>query len=116
VTAAQAAYVPAAGRKSIWQIVNHVMFWRNYILDRAAGQTLSEQEIAKRNWEAPSRADEASWAETRKKLKASHDRISQAIAKGDGPMDKLRYLLPHDSYHLGQIMYLRAMQDLPVIE
>jgi len=31
------------------------------------------------------------------------------------PVEKLRYLLPHDAYHLGQVMYVRALQGLPAI-
>lgn len=32
------------------------------------------------------------------------------------PLDRLQYHLFHNSYHLGQIMYLRAMQGLKPIE
>lgn len=31
-------------------------------------------------------------------------------------LERLVYHLPHESYHMGQIMYLRAMQGLPPLE
>src|SRR6187549_87035 len=38
LTAKQAATQPAPGRKSIWQIVNHMIFWRENHLAQLAGK------------------------------------------------------------------------------
>jgi hypothetical protein len=32
------------------------------------------------------------------------------------PQLDLRYLLMHDCYHVGQIMYIRSLQGLPPLE
>ena len=75
----QAAWKPQAEHHSIWQIVNHILFWREITFRRLAGGREPEQ------------GDE-------------------------GRLNRLLYHLAHDSYHIGQIMYLRAMLGLPPIE
>ena len=37
LTAEQAAWKPAPDRHSIWQLVNHMAFWREYMANRAEG-------------------------------------------------------------------------------
>jgi hypothetical protein len=38
LTPARAAWTPAPGRNSIWQIVNHVCGWREYTLSKFDGR------------------------------------------------------------------------------
>jgi hypothetical protein len=117
VTPEQAAWSPVPGRKSIWQIVNHVIFWRTYVLDRArGGPQLTPEEIERRNWEPPTAVTPEAWRQTRTRLRDSHTRLREAVADPGTTLDRIQYMLPHDAYHLGQIMYVRALQGLPVIE
>lgn len=117
LTPQQAAWTPAAGRHTIWQVVSHVIFWREYNLDLLAGKPkLPPEEVQRRNFPAPPAITGASWQQARDRLADSHRRIAAALADPSLPQDRLRHFLYHDAYHLGQIMYLRALQGLPPIE
>jgi uncharacterized damage-inducible protein DinB len=117
LTAAQAAWKPAKGRHSIWQTVKHVVFWRNLTLSLLAGKPRPPaHEIETGNFPEPATPTDAEWSRAREALEDSHTRLRAAIADDKNPMDRLQYHLAHDSYHLGQIMYLRAMQGLKPIE
>lgn len=117
LTPAQAAWTPAPSRHSIWQIVNHVCIWREATLSRFDGRRgPSREDLERDNFAHPPTPDQAAWDVTRARLRATHDEIRKAIAKPEGPMDRLPYHLGHDCYHLGQIVYLRAMQGMPPIE
>jgi hypothetical protein len=107
-------------RHSIWQIVNHIMFWREVALRRSmGGPGPTEEEAASRNFDAPTTdadATESNWQATREHFGDSHQQIAAALADPGIPIDRLQYLIGHDCYHLGQIMLLRAMLGLPHIE
>jgi hypothetical protein len=117
LTPQQAAWKPAAdkSRNSIWQILNHIAFWRETTVNRLAGKPPTEEVIKKSNFEAPAQVTDAAWTAAQQRLERSHQAIRQALGDEKVPVEKLRYLLPHDSYHLGQVMYVRALQGLPAI-
>lgn len=124
LTPEQAAWQPAPSRHSIWQIVSHVCIWREYTLTKLDGRAgPKREEMTPRNFEAPASVTPAAWAATCARLKKSHDDLRAFIAaapngpsESGGPGERPAYHLGHDCYHLGQIMYLRAMQGLGVIE
>jgi uncharacterized damage-inducible protein DinB len=118
VTAEQAAWKPAPGRHSIWQLVSHLIFWRRYMLRRVAGgESWPQERIDAEQWIEPDEPTEEAWAESRRQFEESHVAIRSAFAEGEGEPDRrLRYFLQHDCYHVGQIMYLRALQGLPPLE
>lgn len=116
LTPEQAAWKPDPQRHSIWQIVHHVIFWREYYMSRKRGEgTLAKEEVDRRNWEEPTEVGAANWTAAIERFNASHAAIAAYIEEGsdlEGPM----YVLTHDCYHVGQIMQLRAMQGLKSIE
>lgn len=124
LTPKQAAWKPdvAAGAHvhSIWQHVNHILFWREVSLRRTmGGPGPDEHEVSSRNWDAPEgpmEVTEANWSRTCQQLADSQQQIHAAIADPNIPIDRLQYLVPHDCYHLGQIMMLRGMMGLKAIE
>ena len=116
VSAGQAAWRPGAGRHSIWQNVSHVNFWRCYTLDRLAGRPKPPaSQIEAVQFAEPVERTEASWAKSCADLADSHERIRRAIADPGASLERLKYHLAHDAYHLGQIMQLRALQGLPPV-
>ena len=115
LTAKQAAWKPDPKRNSIWQILNHIAFWRETMVNRLAGKPPTDEVVAKRNWESPAEPTDAAWREALARLERSHQAIRKALGDEKVPVEKLRYLLPHDAYHLGQVMYVRALQGLPAI-
>lgn len=117
LTGAQAAWTPAAGRHGVWHNANHIMFWRAYAITRARKETLPDQaEIDRRNWHVPTPADDAAWANTSREWERSHRLVREALADGSATDELAINLFAHDSYHIGQIMYVRALQGLKPIE
>jgi uncharacterized damage-inducible protein DinB len=116
ITADQAAWKPEGGKHSIWQLVGHVNFWRGYTLDAIAGKPKpAPEDVKRRNFPEPGEASEAAWQRARAELEATHRRVHEAIANEATPLERLKYHLAHDSYHLGQIMYLRSMLGYPPV-
>jgi hypothetical protein len=113
----QAAWKPAAERKSAWQIVSHVTFWRNYFLQKLKNPDMKmpEEEILRQQWAVPDQPTDAAWSDARKNLEASHTAIAAAM-KEEASVDRIAPILGHDAYHLGQVMYLRALQGLKPID
>ncbi len=111
--------VPNVGgeRHSIWQIVHHVVFWLEVGLAQSRGETgPTPEEIARRNFESPVEVSDAAWAAAVERLQAARGAVAAAIREPAKNADVWPYLLAHDNYHLGQIMLLRAMQGMPVVE
>lgn len=117
LNAQQAAWKPAAQRKSIWQNIEHMIFWREVILRRAAGEKgPGDEEIARRNFPEPAAVTDEAYASLLTRLKASQDAIAAHLSKSGPATDKIPYVIAHDCYHMGQIHYIRALQGLPPIE
>ncbi|HVU65465.1 MAG TPA: DinB family protein [Phycisphaerales bacterium] len=123
LTAAQAAWSPpsqspdAGTRHSIWQIVLHMVFWREDALARLAGAPKPTQDqLARLNFPVITDTSEDAWAATRQRFADSQQRIAAALADGAANIERLRYILPHDCYHFGQINLIRAMLGFPPIE
>ena len=119
LTAEQAAWKPAPGRHSIWQIVGHMTHWHEYFVHRnLGGEPIDEQELEGLNWQEINDASETAWASARQRFADSHARVRDAMAHGAPPKPQLdmRYLYAHDCYHVGQIMYIRSLIGLPALE
>jgi hypothetical protein len=116
LTPDQAAWRPGSELHSIWQIVAHVCFWREYTLGTLAGRPKpSDEEMARSNFPEPEAVTTQAWEAARARLAESHRRLRETIADERHPLDRLRYHLAHDANHQGQILYLRRMQGLPPI-
>ena len=118
LTARQAVWKPAPGRHSIWQIVTHMIFWREDALERlASGRgALPKDEIERRNFPEPAQVSDAAWQATVARFGQSQERIAAALADPSKSLERLQYMLPHDSYHIGQINLIRALQGHKPIE
>ena len=116
LTPQQAAWSPAPNRHSIWQIVNHMIFWREHDLRTFAGDKPSAEEQQRRNFEPTPAPTAEQWESTKKHFATTQSHIHDAIADPKKLIDRLQYHLFHDSYHFGQIMLLRALQGLKPIE
>lgn len=118
LTPAQAAWKPAPGRHSIWQIVEHMIFWREDTLERllTGRGSLPDDELQRRNFPEPPETSKAAWEAALARFRQSHERIAAAIRDPHARLDRIQYLLAHDSYHIGQINLLRALQGIRPIE
>lgn len=122
LTAEQAAWAPVGvdgrPRFCIHQIVLHLCFWREGWLRRVAtGVKLTKEEIAVGSFPPIPDASESAWKTTRERLISTQERMLHALrTTAGGDSDTLIYFLPHDQYHIGQIMLIRGMLGLPPIE
>ena len=120
LTPQQAAWAPKSAdgksRHCIWQIVNHMIFWRELDLRTFKGDKPTAEETQRRNYEPTPEPTNANWDKTRQHFAKTQTEIAAAIANEKNQIERLQYHPFHDNYHVGQIMYLRAMQGLKPIE
>jgi uncharacterized damage-inducible protein DinB len=114
-----AGQVPPAAPHSIYQIVQHLVFWQEIFLERLAGIATPEPtEDFWPSFAAP--ADEDDWNAVRGRLFEGLERACRyALEAGlDEPlplspekprMEALRIIASHTSYHTGQIVLLRQL-------
>lgn len=118
----EALYKPSPGRHGIWQIVRHIAYWKHWALTY-----LNEDKKldAKENkWATmPDVQTEQTWQEEIGKLRKLNDeciagaeKLGENIFSDDEKVVFFRQLLQHDSYHCGQIGFLRAMQGIKPVE
>jgi hypothetical protein len=116
LTPQQLVWTPSRAKHCIWQIINHVMFWRGVAVRRARGESVSEDEMKQGNFKAAPAASSQVLDELRERFAASHQDVRAAIVDPGTNLTKLAPLPYHDSYHIGQVMVLRAMQGMKPIE
>jgi uncharacterized damage-inducible protein DinB len=124
VSASQAAWAPAPGRKSIWQLALHIAYWNYAVRRRLESDGGPRFPRSPANWpRVPERADARSWAEDVALLRVEHERLAATIATI--PVSRYRTALPggkrwtigelivgiaqHDAYHTGQIQMLKRL-------
>jgi uncharacterized damage-inducible protein DinB len=105
---------------SIWQIVNHIICWRETNLKRVNNEIIPAPE---NNFiEVVMDASEEAWQATLIKLERSqHNILSFLSSSNDSMLEKvyvanglsyyehLQGILQHDAYHLGQIVLLKKL-------
>jgi uncharacterized damage-inducible protein DinB len=120
VTAQQAAGRPIPRAHTIWQVVLHVIAWRQVAVRLLAGETADDLSNDT-NWpEPPTTAGNAAWEETLDTLARTQGELTAALEQMSD--DRLREKAPgkryslyallhgiihHDAYHAGQIALLR---------
>jgi DinB superfamily len=112
LTPEQATWKQYSERHSIWQIVNHVNFWREHTVRSAQGDAPSDEEAGRRTWEDPASTGKAAWERARRQFQETHQLVLAAIRNPKNDLETLKVHLPHDSYHVGQIMFIRALLGL----
>lgn len=124
VTAEQAQWAPAPGRKSIWALALHVAYWKYAVRRRLEGGTGARFPRTPANWpDVPAAPDEKAWASDVALLKSEHEKLLAAVAAvpvsryGDALPDGKRWtkgelivgIAQHDAYHAGQIQMLKRL-------
>lgn len=124
VSAEQAAFTPAPGRKSIWQLALHIAYWKYAVRRRLEGGAGSRFPRTPANWpKVPSPADARAWSADVALLKREHELLVEVIA--GIPLDRYGVQMPngkrwtmgemilgiaqHDAYHTGQIQLLKRL-------
>jgi uncharacterized damage-inducible protein DinB len=119
VEARMAGGRPPGAPHSIHQIVNHMIFWQDFFLERLAGTPVPEPDEDRWPWAAePESAQE--WQRVVATFFAGLDRAVEFARAADlgalvaGSQDTtrleaLRTIASHNSYHAGQIVLLRQL-------
>jgi uncharacterized damage-inducible protein DinB len=119
-----AAWKPEPGVHSIWELVNHLAFWKEIVARRIGGAPLTSERFDNKATFGQA-GDPATWALVRERLFAAHRACREAVlalAEADleqplpGERQPLKELIAglnrHDAYHVGQIALLRKLQHL----
>ena len=121
VTAEQAGWKPANVDNSIWESVNHIIFWNEQWLKRYRGELNEPQDVENKgtfrssetDWQAVLTKLDAVMNEWREKLGAiDHAKLESPVAE----FYKFPWRSPlaqqniHNAYHIGQILLLRKLQ------
>ncbi len=128
VDAAAAAWQPGRHRHSIWQIVRHLILWKQGILRALEGQPPDREELRRVDWAEAAGGEDAWRADVDTLLHISSDLVARVREMEDASLlrpvvwyrgwtetqpiaVRLLRRATHDSYHTGQIRYLRALQN-----
>tara|TARA_R110002012_G_scaffold11112_5_gene49899 strand:+ start:176 stop:634 length:459 start_codon:yes stop_codon:yes gene_type:complete len=120
ITAAQAHQRPLKSGNTIWEIVNHLIAWRENVLKRVQGEVL---ETPANNYiKKIEDASEEAWQQTLNALETTQKEwlyflstFPEADFEKEYPTNKHSYykhihgIIQHDAYHLGQIVLLAKM-------
>jgi uncharacterized damage-inducible protein DinB len=124
LSAEQAAWRPASGRKNIWELVVHAAYWKYTVLRQLTGQKRGSFPLAGSNWFPREEAEEPAWRSDVKLLDRMHADLRAAVAalapdklntKPPGSKHTYRRLIQgaalHDVYHAGQIQTLKRLMS-----
>ncbi|MFA1822734.1 DinB family protein [Virgibacillus oceani] len=127
LTAEQASWQPSKEGHSIWQIVNHLVYWNTRMLDQLEGRNRNQAIIENNDTfgNPGDRKDEAGWQSTMEQTYKLFEKMQEEVSKlDDSQFDKvvdddgttlkvvLGDMAMHDSYHIGQILYIRKLQGV----
>ncbi|MFD1030276.1 DinB family protein [Metaplanococcus flavidus] len=112
---------------SVWELLFHVNYWQDFMLDLLNGDTPKSQNPDAESWPAsPSPESEEEWdsavAYFLKGLKEAEqeggkDLTEQVVAgRGETRAECLQTIVLHNSYHAGQVVFARKIMGdwLPV--
>lgn len=120
ITPEQANKRPLKSGNTIWEIVNHLIAWRENVLKRVQGEVL---ETPANNYiQKIEDASEEAWQHTLDALESAQKEwlyflstFPEADFEKEYPTNKHSYykhihgIIQHDAYHLGQIVLLAKM-------
>ncbi|MDX1670873.1 MAG: DinB family protein [Balneolaceae bacterium] len=119
----QAAWKPAPGRHSIWELALHIAYWKYAVrryLDPGAEKGFARSPA---NWPELSETSESAWKQDLVLIKSEHDKLVDAIRSFPETRlnekiapDKewtfiqlLSGIAAHDTYHIGQIQLMKRL-------
>ena len=117
ITANQASRRVLPNCNTIWEITNHIILWRQNVLQRINGAIIEATET---NYFEPVKdTSKDAWTNTLSTLKATHEKWIQFLRNFESLQFETLYaannmtyyehihgILQHDCYHLGQIVLL----------
>lgn len=122
VTDKVAFNTPTKNAHSIAQITWHMVYWRQSLIKRLAGDTTYKGSMkSDDNWSTETKLKNLGWSAIRELLGTSQKQVVELLEKQtdkllDEPYsakasyrDLITGIIQHDIYHLGQIAYLKSI-------
>lgn len=121
LTAKQAA-AKIGGLNSIWQIVNHMIAWRNALIGRVMDKPVKHprnnyiyqiKDTSSKAWKDTIKEFEKSQKSIITFLNRSNDPLLEKISPTSGYSyyELVLAILQHDTYHIGQIVVIKKMVE-----
>ncbi|TDQ37200.1 hypothetical protein [Aureibacillus halotolerans] len=99
------------GQQTIWQLLTHMIFWQEYVLSLCHGKQPEDPVHATDTWVSETAPqDQACWEAAVHRFKeglTSAIRLAQHVKTFDEQATHLNSLVAHNSYHAGQVAYIR---------
>jgi uncharacterized damage-inducible protein DinB len=111
---------PEGAPHSVFEIVNHLVYWQDFSIAWIDGKRLATPEHAAESWPGEVAPEgESQWFERVAEFKRGFAALEERIASLDpfdecGPktvLEIIQLISSHNSYHIGQISLLRRMVD-----
>jgi DinB superfamily len=117
LSVAQAAWRPAPGRHSIWELVIHAAYWKYVVRRKLTGARRGSFAVPGSNWFARAgQPNVAAWKKDVALLAAEHLELRQAVAglsaARNDQLRLIRGVAAHDLYHAGQIQLIKRLCPL----
>ncbi|HKC46962.1 MAG TPA: DinB family protein [Gemmatimonadales bacterium] len=122
VSAAEARWVPARRRHSIWELVLHIAYWDYAVRRRLDPESPRDFPRSPANWPSlPQQPDERAWARDRSLLKREHDALVRVVRRVKTSRwnrhltgrwtcgETIVGIAAHEVYHTGQIQLLKRL-------
>jgi len=115
---------PIAGVHTIYELVGHMISWRNYVVRKMMGDSAYKIELnSEKDWDQKSEHPPSSWDILKENLKKNQKLIMEELATKDTAwlntrvpgtedlsFERLMHgIIQHDIYHLGQIGLVKKM-------
>lgn len=115
-----ASKTPEGCPHSVWQILNHMIFWQDFILGYLQGTVPDSPEHAEESWPGGTAPyNETEWRDAvfrfgeglkKAENEAQKDMSEQGVGGSKGTRgDFLTMLINHNSYHTGQVALIRRI-------
>ncbi|WP_449620405.1 DinB family protein [Robertmurraya sp. Marseille-Q9965] len=114
LTEEEAQWKPTGTTNSIFEIINHLIYYNQRYLNRVKG--LPNPEVVESNDESFNNLEELTWAETTTRITNLMTEWKETVAAADEQtIEKwstdIAHLANHALYHTGQILYIRKLQE-----
>ena len=110
VTPEAAAWRPAPGRHSIWELAVHCAYWKYTVRRKLNGVKRGAFPRKGSNWLPPGDSWEADLRLLRDEHRALRDAVARASAQQLAKYERLIYgVAAHDTYHTGQIQLIKRL-------
>lgn len=123
VTDEAAFYKSNKDAHSLAQIVWHMVYWRQSLIKRLAGDiTYKGSMKSEDNWSTETKLNALGWPAIRQLLHTSQQQVVELLEKQSDKLldeaysEKASYrelitgIIQHDLYHLGQVAYLKSLK------